>query len=118
MACFLALCAPATLSAPPPGTIIVDASAFFDQIPNGDTIGGGFSNTTWLFNNTAINLVSVEPAVARVSVPEAGSYHLFLRSQGSGGSPLKVEVGGKPSAGVVGDGTPALETRKPLHPQP
>src|SRR5260221_8665868 len=100
---FLALC-PAILCAPPSGTIIVDASAFFDQIPNGDTIGGGVSNTAWLFNNNAINLVSAEPAVAKVSVPEAGSYHLFVRSQGSGGSSFKVEVGGKPNAGAFGDG--------------
>jgi len=33
LAVFLTMCAPAILCASPPGTIIVDASKFFDQIP-------------------------------------------------------------------------------------
>ena len=38
----------------PPGTIVVDASEFYHQIPAGDTMGGGFgaSDAAWLFNNS------------------------------------------------------------------
>jgi hypothetical protein len=111
-AALLAACASALLGAAappahqPPGTIVVDASQFYHQIPEGDTIGGGSGNANpaWLFNNAIINLGSKEDAVARVSVPEAGTYRLFVRSQGSAGSRFQVSVDGKLSAAQFGDG--------------
>ena len=54
-----------------PGTIVVDASQFFSQIPRGDTIDLRtfgrqlLAEEPWLFNNTTINLGSAEEAVAK-----------------------------------------------------
>ncbi|MDQ6699596.1 MAG: hypothetical protein M3Z36_05365 [Acidobacteriota bacterium] len=86
------------------GTIVVSASEFFDQIPNGDTIGGGYNNTRWLFNNEAIQLGSAEDALANISIPEFGTYHLFVRSAGTQDSSFQVAIGGKLSAVVFGKG--------------
>ena len=63
----------------PPGTIVVDASEFYHEIPAGDTTGGGFgaNNAEWLFNNSILNLVSKEDAVARIAIPEPGRYRCF-----------------------------------------
>jgi len=55
----------------PAGTIVVDATEFYDAIPAGDSMGGGFgnSNTGWLFNDRVLTLGSKEDAVAKVAVP-------------------------------------------------
>jgi len=108
----LAACASAMLAGPgsaahqSPGAVVVDASEFYDQIPAGDTIGGGFGNasTVWLFNNSVIDLVSKEDAVAKTTIPEAGSYRLFVRSQGTAASGFKVSVDGQLGADVFGNG--------------
>ncbi|MGH9720695.1 MAG: hypothetical protein ACRD8O_10820 [Bryobacteraceae bacterium] len=92
-----------------PGTVVVDASEFFHQIPRGDTIGGRLPGDVWLFNNSAINLVSTEDAVATVAIPEAGNYHLLVRSQGASGSSFKVAIGGKASEATFGDGPLAFK---------
>ncbi|HMD70921.1 MAG TPA: hypothetical protein VKF41_06230, partial [Bryobacteraceae bacterium] len=55
-AVLLAACASAMLAGPGsathqlPGAVVVDASEFYDQIPAGDTIGGGYGNagSAWL----------------------------------------------------------------------
>ena len=86
------------------GTIVVSASEFFDQIPKGDTIGGGFNNTAWLFNNEAIQLGSAEDVLANISIPESGTYHLFVRSGGTQDSSFQVAIGGKLSLVVFGKG--------------
>ena len=112
LAILLAACASAMLAGPGspahqlPGTVVVDASEFYHQIPAGDTIGGGFGNagTAWLFNNAVIDLVSKEDAVAKVTVPEAGAYRLFVRSQGTAASGFKVLVDGQTGADVFGNG--------------
>ena len=108
----LAACASAMLAGPgspahqSPGAVVVDASEFYDQIPAGDTIGGGFGNasTAWLFNNAVIDLVSKEDAVAKTTIPEAGAYRLFVRSQGTAASGFKVSVDGQLGADVFGNG--------------
>jgi hypothetical protein len=100
----------------PPGTIVVDASEFYHQIPTGDTIGGGFSggfsgnpgggsgDAAWLSNNSALNLQSKEDAVAKIAVPEAGAYRLFVRGMGSAASSFQVSVDGKRSQSTFGNG--------------
>jgi hypothetical protein len=87
-----------------PGTVIVDASEFYHQIPPGDTIGGGQAAGAWFFNNSVINLASKEDAVAYVAVPEDGAYRLFVRSQGTETSGFKVSVARRQSSGVFGRG--------------
>src|SRR4051812_27498835 len=77
-----------------PGTIIVDASEFYDQIPLGDTINVP-PNAPWMFNNSVLNMGSKEDAVAKVAVEEAGDYRLFVRSQGTSGSSFKVAINGR-----------------------
>ena len=112
VAILLVACASAMLAGPaspahqPPGTVVVDASEFYLEIPAGDTIGGGFGNasTVWLFNNSVIDLVSKEDAVAKTTIPEAGSYRLFVRSQGTAASGFKVSVDGQLGADVFGNG--------------
>ncbi len=108
----LAACVSALLGGPPSpahqpsGTIVVDASEFYHEIPEGATIGGGFGNANpaWMFNNAVINLGSKEDAAAKVAVPEAGTYRLFVRSQGTAGSAFQVSVNGKLSAQSFGNG--------------
>ena len=93
-----------------PGTIIVDASQFFSGIPRGDTIDGRAAAEQWLFNNTVIHLGATTETVARVEVPEAGTYHLFVRSQGTESSGFRVVVGGKVDPAPFGN-TPAMTFR-------
>ena len=90
----------------PPGAIVVDASEFYDQIPAGDTIGGGFGapDAGWLFNNSILNLGSKEDAVAKIAVPAPGAYRLFVRAQGSGASGFRVSVDGQLAAETFGAG--------------
>jgi hypothetical protein len=94
-----------------PGTIVVDASEFYTEMPAGDTTGGGgpgSNNAGWLFNNSILNLGSKEDAVAKVAVVEPGSYRLFVRSQGSAGSGFRVAVDGKLADGIFGGGPMAF----------
>jgi len=91
----------------PPGTIVVDASEFYDAIPEGDNMGGGGPGNSapgWLFNNSVLTLGSAEDAVAKVAVPEAGSYRLFVRAQGAAGAGFRVNVGGTLAESVFGTG--------------
>ena len=88
----------------PAGTVVVDASAFVHEIPKGDTIADAQSlRVPWVFNDTALVLRSAEEAVAKVRVPEAGTYHLFVRSDGKPGGSFRVSVGGRPSNTTFGD---------------
>lgn len=84
-----------------PGTILVDASQFFDQIPRGDTLSQGAA----FFANTALSLGSKEEAIAKVQVAEAGAYRLFVHSQGTEGSSFRVSIAGKNSATAFGEGS-------------
>jgi hypothetical protein len=85
-------------------TLIVDASQFFAQIPRGDTIDGRSLGDQWLFNNTAINLAVQQDCTAHVMVPEAGVYHLFVRSLGTESSAFRISIAGTLSPGTFGNG--------------
>ena len=86
-----------------PGTIIVPASDFLDRNPKGNTISdAGALNTDWIFNNTAIVLNSETNLIARISIPQAALYYLYVRSQGNRGAGFKVSVGDKVSAETFG----------------
>src|ERR1700722_7302688 len=93
----------------PPGAIVVDASEFYHEIPAGDSIGlggggRGTSEIPWLFNNSALNLQSKEDTVAKIAVPEAGIFRLFVRSMGSGSSSFQISIDGKRSESTFGNG--------------
>jgi len=89
-----------------PGTIVVDASQFYDRIPAGDGIseGRGGGNGRWVFNNAVLALGSKEDAVATVNIPEAGEYRLFVRSWGAAGSAFRISIQGQQSDVTFGDG--------------
>ena len=90
--CFFLLAAIAAAQSPahqPPGTIVVDASEFYHEIPAGDNIGGGAGNTAgWLFNNSILNLGAKEDAVAKITVREAGDVPSVRARPGIGGQRL------------------------------
>ncbi|WP_312765555.1 hypothetical protein [Epilithonimonas sp.] len=74
-------------------TIIVPASDFVDEIPKGNYLTNAKEQKQeWLFNNTGILLNSETNLMTRLSVPEAGDYHLFVRSSGNEKSAFKVIV--------------------------
>jgi hypothetical protein len=78
-----------------PATVIVDASQFIDEIPKDDIIASADSlSVPWLFNNFALVLNSKVNVFANVEIPESGTYHLYVRSQGQSGS-FKVAIGDK-----------------------
>jgi hypothetical protein len=89
---------------PLPGTIIVPASDFFENIPAHDSNDGRFPQGKWFFNNDTINMEVTDDVMARVRVKETGTYHLFVRSIGTPTSSFKVKVGGKEDAGTYGHG--------------
>ena len=118
--CFFLLSAIAAAQSPahqPLGTIMVDASEFYHEIPAGDNIGGGTGNNAeWLFNNSILNLGSKEDAVAKITVREPGTYRLFVRAQGSAGSGFRVKHFNMPaspgSLGCPKAGTPTCQPQK------
>lgn len=87
-----------------PGTILVPAADFFDQIPAGDSNDGRFPPGEWFFNEDTINLGSAQDAVATVDVKQAGVYHLFVLSIGTATSSFQVAVNGQLDPGVYGQG--------------
>ncbi|MBC7872637.1 MAG: hypothetical protein H7Y01_01500, partial [Ferruginibacter sp.] len=79
-----------------PGTIIIPASDFLNEIPKGNIItDAGTQRTPWLFNNTGIVLNSETNLMTQVAVPEDGAYYLFVRSKGEKGAGFKVAVNDK-----------------------
>lgn len=84
-------------------TVVVDAEDFLHQMPQGDLLSDAASlRVDWVHRNTALTLRSAEDVVARVKVPAAGGYHLFVRSQGTGS--FRVAVNGKLDAASYGSG--------------
>lgn len=58
-----------------PGTIIIPASDFLDEIPKGNIItDAGTQQTSWLFNNTGIVLNFATNLMTQVTVPDDGIY--------------------------------------------
>ena len=79
-----------------PGTVIIPASDFLHEIPKGNIItDAATQKTTWLFNNTGIVLNSETNLMTKVSVPEDGTFYLFVRSIGARGNGFKVAVNDK-----------------------
>lgn len=77
-------------------TIIVPASDFLDEIPKGNYVTTAVEQKQdWLFNDTGIILNSATNIMTRIKAPEAGDYHLFVRSIGNGKSAFKVAVNDK-----------------------
>ncbi|ALW85289.1 hypothetical protein AUC43_09390 [Hymenobacter sedentarius] len=109
LSCFGSLRSSAQLAAarpaPLPATVIIPASNFIQEIPKGDIIAdAGLLHAPWIFNNTALVLKSKTNMQVRVQVPEAGSYTLFVRSQGEKNTSFKVAVNDKVTAGSFGRG--------------
>ncbi len=86
------------------GTIVVPASDFYTNMPEGDSNDGRFPAGEWFFNNNTINLGSATDVVAKIPVKEAGTYHLLVRSIGTQASSFQVVIGGKQDAGTYGQG--------------
>src|ERR1019366_2105107 len=93
----------------PPGTIVVPASDFYTNIPQGDSNDGRFPAGTWFFNNNTINLGAVDDVTAEIPVKEPGEYHLFVRSIGTPTSSFQVKIGGKEDPGTYGKGALAWQ---------
>ncbi|WP_188814769.1 hypothetical protein [Hymenobacter cavernae] len=88
---------------PLPGTVIIPASSFLEEIPKGNIIAdAGTLNVPWLFDNTALVLKSATNLMTKVQVPEAGTYTLFVRSQGENNTSFKVAVNDKVTAASFG----------------
>jgi hypothetical protein len=87
----------------PPGTVIVDASAFFDRMPKGNALADArMLRAEWVFNNTALCFRSREEAVAPVEIPAPGRYRVFVRSHSRGGGSFRIAVGGGPLDTIFG----------------
>jgi hypothetical protein len=85
-------------------TIVLDASAFLDEIPKGHIITDAAAlGVPWLFNNTGLEMRSRSNYVIRVQVPEAGTYHLFARSHGRARSGFRVAIGDRVIQTDLGD---------------
>ena len=96
---------PAARPAPLPATVIIPASDFIQEIPRGNIIAdAGTLNAPWIFNNTALVLKSKTNMQVRVLVPEAGTYTLFVRSQGEKSTSFKVAINDKVTATSFGHG--------------
>ncbi len=92
-----------TFDKPPAGTVIIPASDFLDEIPKGNIItDAGTLRTAWLFNNTGLVLKSETNLMTQVTVPEDGTYYLFVRSQGEKGSSFKVAINDKVTDSIFG----------------
>lgn len=77
-------------------TIIIPASDFLDEIPKGNYItDAATQKEDWLFNNTGILLNSKTNLMTKITVSEAGEYHLFVRSSGNDKSSFKVAINDK-----------------------
>lgn len=76
-----------------PTTIVLDASDFLEEIPKGHSITDAASlQVPWVFNNTALVMGSRSNYTLKVPIPEAGTYYLFARSQGSKNSTFRVAI--------------------------
>ena len=88
----------------PKATVVIPASDFLHDIPRGNTITDASSlRTTWLFNNTGLVLKSETNMMAKVHIPETGTYYLFVRSSGEKNASFKVAVNDKVTEAVFGN---------------
>ena len=104
------------------GVVVLDATSFLGELPDGDTAqngpprggGGGRRGAaptptparpapTFTFENFAINLLAPTPLGAKADIPQAGTWHLYVRSRSvTDGSSFKVSVGNKLSPETFG----------------
>jgi hypothetical protein len=96
-----------------PGTIVVPASDFFTDFPEGDSSGGGFGRrgeaTAWEFNNNSLTLGVAGDITAKIPVKEGGTYHLFVRGSGTPTSAFHVAIDGKQDPATFGQGAMQLQ---------
>jgi hypothetical protein len=103
------------------GVVILDATQFLGELPDGDTAvngmraGGGRRGANaasaearpapaFTFENFAINLGVTTPFSTKANLPRAGTWHLYVRSRSTAdGSSFKVAVGNTRSAQTFGD---------------
>ena len=87
-----------------PAPLVLDASAFLDEIQKGHTITDANGlDAGWVFNNTALVMGSRSNYVIPVTVPEVGTYHLYARSHGDADSYFRVAVGDRVIEDDLGD---------------
>ena len=91
-----------TQSFAPPETIIIPASDFLDRMPKNNKIVES-STENWYFNNTGLELNSETNMITWVTIPEAGDYFLYVRSQGKTGTGFKVVVDDQVTSQTFGD---------------
>ena len=103
-------------------TVVVDDSAFYEHMPKGTIITqaraqgpgqqpgagqqqqqGALPQGAWLFKNSGLVMRSQAYLYAKADIPEAGTYHLFVRSHGGGDSSFRVSVGDRQPATLFGD---------------
>ena len=99
-AAFLLACSMAAAQSRP---VIMDDSAFYEHMPKG-TILAANRGGEWLYNNTALTMRSQAYLHARTTIPEAGAYHLFVRSQGADRSSFRVTLGDRQTKESFGCG--------------
>ncbi|MGY2132279.1 FG-GAP repeat domain-containing protein [Hymenobacter sp. HD11105] len=88
---------------PLPATVIIPASDFIEEIPKGNIIADADAlRAPWIFNNTALVLKSKTNLMTKVHIPEAGTYTLFVRSQGEKNSSFKVAINDKVTPAAFG----------------
>jgi hypothetical protein len=99
----------------PAGTIVVPASDFFLDFPEGDTSGGGGGGygraqaTGWQFNNSSLTLGVAGDVTAKIPLKEGGTYHLYVRGGGTPTSSFRVAIDGKVDAATFGQGAMLMQ---------
>jgi hypothetical protein len=99
------------------GIVIVDDSEFYEHMPKGTIIarGGGQSRSgpalpvdSWLFDNSALVMRSQAYMYAKAEIPEAGTYHLFVRSHGDEKSSFRIIIGDRQTSERFGNSALSL----------
>ena len=95
--------APRQTAARSAATIVIDDSALWGRLPLKDQVADAASlKVPWLFNNTALLLLSQASMETEVLIPEAGTYHLFARSRGGRRGSFRVALGKQVSPSIAG----------------
>lgn len=83
----------------PPPTITIDSSEFLDTLPRGHRIADASTlGVPWVYYNHALVLKNSEPVSARINIPEAGRYKLWVRSLSRDPASIRVAVNGRADA--------------------
>src|SRR5690606_38904947 len=91
-------------------TVVLDASAFIDEIQKDHVLtDAGALDVPWIFNNTALEMRTRSNYVIRAEIPTAGRYHLYARTQGRDGSFFRVAIGDEVIGRDVGNAPLRLE---------